>query len=292
MSTPSLEPQAEQAQASNPAPEAAPHAGLASAPSLAPSHFAQFRAHLPTWPHALASLMQTVVIALFVLTFIVQPLFIPSESMERTLLVGDFLLSNKQTYARAGFLGHWFLPYRGPARGDVVIFRHPYPPMLVKRVVGLPGDRLRIVNGQVFINGVALREPYAAFEPAPPNPARDNFPIEIYAGPQVDPEWWRQMQSLTHDGDLTVPPDQYFVLGDNRNHSADSRYWGFVPRDAMVGRPLFIYFSLNRPSTTDVEQMPQEPAPPPANDKLGLERELVAKVAAFARWRRIFHVVR
>jgi signal peptidase I len=235
--------------------------------------------------------MQTVVVALFVLTFIVQPVLIPSESMERTLLVGDFLLFNKQIYAPADRLSRWLLPYRSPARDDIIVFRHPYPPMLIKRVVGLPGDRLRIVSGQVFINGVALREPYAAFEPAPPNSARDNFPGEIYTGPQVDPEWWREMRSLTRDGELTVPPDQYFVLGDNRNHSWDSRYWGFVPRDAVVGRPLVIYFSLDRPSTTDVEQMPPEPAQPPADDKLGHERELAAKVAAFARWRRIFHVV-
>jgi signal peptidase I len=283
MSAPSPAPHAEPTPALNPAPSAE-H-------SPAPSHFAQFRAHLPTLPQTLASLMQTVVVALFVLTFIVQPLLIPSESMERTLLVGDFLLSNKQTYAHAGPLSRWLLPYRSPARGDIVVFRHSYPPMLIKRVVGLPGDRLRIAGGQVFINGVALREPYVAFEPAPSNPARDNFPGEIYAGPQVDPEWWRQMQSLTRDGELTVPPGQYFVLGDNRNHSLDSRYWGFVPRDAVVGRPLVIYFSLDRPSSTDVQQIPQEPAQPPADDKLGLERELVAKVAAFARWRRIFHVV-
>jgi len=284
MSAPSPAPHAGPTPAPNPAPMAAPHP--------APSHFAQFRAHLPTVPETLASLMQTVVVALFVLTFIVQPVLIPSESMERTLLVGDFLLFNKQTYAPADRLSCWLLPYRSPARGDIIVFRHPYPPMLIKRVVGLPGDRLRIAGGQVFINGVALREPYAAFEPAPPNLARDNFPGEIYAGPQVDPEWWRQMRGLTHDGELTVPQDQYFVLGDNRNHSWDSRYWGFVPRDAVVGRPLVIYFSLNRPSTTDMEQMPQEPAPPLADDKLGHERELVAKVAAFARWRRIFHVVR
>jgi len=283
MSAPSPAPHAEPTPALNPAPSAE-H-------SPAPSHFAQFRAHLPTLPQTLASLMQTVVVALFVLTFIVQPLLIPSESMERTLLVGDFLLFNKQTYAPAGRLSRWLLPYRSPARGDIIVFHHPYPPMLIKRVVGLPGDRLRIAGGQVFINGAALREPYVAFEPAPHNPARDNFPGEIYAGPQVDPEWWRQMQSLTRDGELTVPPGQYFVLGDNRNHSLDSRYWGFVPRDAVVGRPLVIYFSLDRPSSTDVQQIPQEPAQPPADDKLGLERELVAKVAAFARWRRIFHVV-
>lgn len=261
------------------------------APIPLPGRFAELRAHLPTLPQALASLMQTVVVALFVLTFVAQPLLIPSESMERTLLVGDFLLFNKQTYAVPGPIGRWLLPYRTPARGDIAIFRHPYPPMLIKRVVGVPGDRLRIAGGQVFINGVALREPYAAFEPAPLDQGRDNFPGENYPGPQVDPEWWRQMQSLTRDGELTVPADKYFVLGDNRNHSLDSRYWGFVPRDAVVGRPLVIYFSLNRPSPSDVEQIPQEPAKPAADDKLGLERELVAKVAAFARWRRIFHVV-
>ena len=277
--------------ASEPGPTPAPNAAIMAGPEPAPSHFAQFRAHLPTLPQALASLMQTVVVALFVLTFIVQPLLIPSESMERTLLVGDFLLFNKQTYAPAGRLSRWLLPYRSPARGDIIVFRHPYPPMLIKRVVGLPGDRLRIAGGQVFINGVALREPYVAFEPAPPNPARDNFPGTLYSDPEMDPEWWRQMQSLTRDGELIVPPDEYFVMGDNRNHSKDSRFWGFVPREAIVARPLVIYFSLARPSSTDVEQNPPEPARPPADDKLGHERELAAKVAAFARWRRIFHVV-
>lgn len=262
-----------------------------SASSPAPDSFAHFRAHLPTLPHALASLMQTVVVALFVLTFIVQPLLIPSESMERTLLVGDFLLFNKQIYAPAGSLSRWFLPYRDPARGDIIVFRHPYPPMLIKRLVGLPGDRLRIAGGQVYINGVALREPYVAFEPAPADVERDNFPGAIYTGPQVDPEWWRQMQNLTHDGELTVPPGEYFVLGDNRNHSLDSRYWGFVRRDAIIGRPVVIYFSLDRPSSTDPEQVPQESAQPPADDRLGHERELAAKVEGFARWSRIFHVV-
>src|ERR1700685_3949979 len=121
MSDPSSAPYPEPAPTPNRAPAAAPHAGLAHAPS----HFAQFRAHLPTLPQALASLMQTVVVALFVLTFIVQPLLIPSESMEHTLLVGDFLLFNKQTYASPGFIGRWLLPYRSPARGDIVVFRHP-----------------------------------------------------------------------------------------------------------------------------------------------------------------------
>src|SRR5580658_3430270 len=138
-----------------------------AASPVQPSHrFSGLRLHLPTLPEASASLLRTIVVALFVLTFVLQPILIPSESMERTLLVGDFLLFNRQVYAPAGRLTQWLLPYRQVARGDIIVFRHPQPAMLVKRVVGLPGDRLRIADGQVYVNGVALDEPYAAFEPA------------------------------------------------------------------------------------------------------------------------------
>ncbi len=255
----------------------------APAPSPHPGHHERLHLHMPTLPQALASLLRTVVVALFVLTFVMQPLLIPSESMERTLLVGDFLLFNKQVYAPASRLERLLLPYRKVARGDIVVFRHSDPPLLIKRVVGMPGDRLRMVDGQLYVNGVALDEPYAAFEPAPPNLNRDNFPGKVYTDPQVDPEWWRQMQSLTSDGELTVPAGEYFVLGDNRNHSKDSRFWGFVPRQAIVARPVVIYFSLTRPSTTDVQQA--------ADDRLGHEQELAERLTGFARWRRIFHVV-
>jgi len=243
--------------------------------------------HLPTLPEAFASLLRTIVVALFLLTFVLQPLLIPSESMEHTLLVGDFLLFNKQEYAPAGTIGRWLMPYRDVERGDIIVFHHPDPPLLVKRVVGLPGDHLRIQGGRVFVNGTVLNEPYAAFEPAPPDPFRDNFPAQIYTDPQIDPEWWLQMQSQTTNGELVVPPGHYFVLGDNRNHSKDSRYWGFVPRQAIVARPLVIYFSLTRPSTTDV----QAAALPPGDDRLGLDRLIPEKLAGFARWKRIFHVV-
>ena len=245
------------------------------------------RLHLPTVPEAFASLLQTVVAALFLLTFVLQPYLIPSESMEHTLLVGDFLLVNKQVYAPGGMLSRWLLPYRAVKRGDIVVFHHPDPPYLVKRVVGVPGDRLRIEEGRVTVNGTALDEPNAAFEPTAANPFRDDFPGRIYTDPQIDPLWWRQMQSLTRDGELVVPAGEYFVLGDNRNHSKDSRFWGFVPRQAIVARPLVIYFSLTRPSTTDVQQSVLQAA----DDRLGHDRQLSAKLTGFARWKRIFLVV-
>ena len=258
---------------------------LASEPQPRMSHL---RLHLPTLPEAGASLLRTVVVALFLLTFVLQPFLIPSESMEHTLLVGDFLLVNKQIYAPAGTQASWlrsFLPYRDVARGDVVVFHFPQDPhrFLVKRVVGLPGDHLRIEDGRVSVNGAILNEPYAAFEPAAPNPFRDNFPARIYTDPAVDPTWWEQLQSLTRNGELIVPAGEYFMLGDNRNHSYDSRSWGFVPRQAIVARPLVIYFSLSRPSSTDIQQA--------ADDRLGHDRELSAKLAGFARWKRIFRVV-
>jgi signal peptidase I len=254
------------------------------------SPWAQFRLQLPTLPEALASVLRTVVIALFLLSFVLQPFLIPSESMEHTLLVGDFLLFNKQVYAPEGPASRWLMPYHDVRRGDIVVFHHSNPPLLVKRVIGLPGDRLRIENGHVLVNGVPVNEPYATFEPAPPNSFRDNFPARIYTDPEVDPEWWKLMQSLTRNGELLVPPGEYFVLGDNRNHSMDSRFWGFVPRQSIVARPLIIYFSLTRPSTTDVSPDVQA-SQKPSNDRLGHEGELMTRFAEFARWNRIFRVV-
>jgi len=261
---------------------------ISSAPSAGPAspHLSRLHLHLPTVPEAFASFLRTLVVALFLLTFILQPFLIPSESMEHTLLVGDFLLVNKQIFAPPGApsgLLRWIMPYRDVQRGDIVVFHHPDPPYLVKRVVDSPGDRIRIEDGRVTVNGVTLDEPYAAFEPAAPNPFRDNFPAKVYTDPNIDLTWWRQLQGLTRDGELIVPPGQFFMLGDNRNHSKDSRFWGFVPREAIVARPLVIYFSLRRPSTTDVQEA--------SDDRLGHDRELSARLVGFARWKRIFRVI-
>jgi signal peptidase I len=271
-----------------PVSDAAPSGSQTDLSEIHIGNLKRIRLHLPTLPEASASLLRTIVVALFALTFVLQPILIPSESMEHTLLVGDFLLFNKQVYAPAGSLTHWLMPYRPVRRGDIIVFHHPKPPLLVKRVVGMPGDHLRIEDGQVYVNGALLGEPYATFEPAPPNDFRDNFPARIYTDPAVDPEWWRQMQSLTQNGDLVVPQGKYFVLGDNRNYSEDSRFWGFVPSNAVVARPLVIYFSLTRPSTTDVQPVTQQAS----DDRLGHERDLAVRLYGFARWNRIFRVVR
>jgi signal peptidase I len=194
---------------------------------------------------SLQSLLGTVVIAVFVITFIVQAFQIPSESMENTLLVGDYLLVNKLCYGESG-LGDNLMPYQKIARGDVVVFRYPVDPKqhFVKRVIGLPGDRLRLINKKVSVNGKLLEEPYVRFLEPANDMFRDNFPRLDIAAPRMEGKWWLQMRKLVEDGQLIVPQGNYFVMGDNRDDSQDSRYWGFVARENIIGRPLLIYWSV------------------------------------------------
>jgi signal peptidase I len=231
------------------------------------------------------SLFTVIVMAVFVLTFIAQPFRIPSESMERTLLVGDFLLVNKMVYAPPG-PWKWLLPYREPEQGDVVVFHYPVKPSehVVKRVIGVPGDAVHLEDGLAWVNGQPLDEPYAVFEPAYADAYRDDFPSQFYTDPGVDPGWWQQMRADVRDGNLIVPPGEYFVLGDNRNFSRDSRYWGFVPRQDIVGRPFLIYFSLREPSATDPTQA--------QDDRLGQKNDLLDRVKHCVRWDRMLRVVR
>jgi signal peptidase I len=194
---------------------------------------------------SLQSLMGTVVIAIFVITFIVQAFQIPSESMENTLLIGDYLLVNKLCYGGTG-LGDRLMPYQKITRGDIIVFHYPVDPQqhFVKRVIGVPGDRLRMVNKRVLINGKPLDEPYVHFVEPLNDQFRDNFPRVNIVASRLDPEWWLQMQKLVVDGQLIVPEGHYFVMGDNRDDSLDSRYWGFVPQENIIGRPLVIYWSV------------------------------------------------
>ena len=194
---------------------------------------------------SLQSLMGTVVIAIFVITFIVQAFQIPSESMENTLLIGDYLLVNKLCYG-GGALSNHLMPYQKIVRGDIIVFHYPVDPQqhFVKRVIGVPGDHLRMVNKRVLINGKPLEEPYVHFVEPLNDMFRDNFPRRDIAARRLEGEWWLQMQKLVVDDQLIIPEGHYFVMGDNRDDSLDSRYWGFVPQENIIGRPLVIYWSV------------------------------------------------
>jgi signal peptidase I len=198
------------------------------------------------------SLLVTVLLALFGTTFIVQAFKIPSESMEPTLLVGDHLLVNKFVFEGRGAWYEHLLPYRPIRHGDIVVFKFPFDdhPHYVKRVVGLPGDRLRIVGDKVFVNGDRVSDPYAVHDPAAEDPAVANFPPTDRHVTQfgLRPEWAAQIMNYVQRDELLVPPGHYFVMGDNRDRSWDSRYWGFVDQDAIIGRPIVIYWSVDATS--------------------------------------------
>ncbi len=218
---------------------------------------------------ALQSLLYVLILCLFAMTFTVQPIRIPSPSMEPTLLVGDFLLLNRQAVAAPN---PFFMPPAGIARGDLVVFHDPVDDPgthLVKRVIGLPGDRIHLRHNVVYLNERPLREPYAAFRTSPADSYRDDFPSLGAMDARVEPAWWIRLRELVQAGEIQVPPGNYFVLGDNRNESDDSRYWGFVPGSFIVGDPLLVYFSWLPPDSDSAN---------PAGLTI--------------RWRRLFHVVR
>ncbi len=234
---------------------------------------------------SIQSLLGTVVIAVFVITFIVQAFQIPSPSMENTLLVGDYLLVNKLCYGEGG-VGDYFMPYRQVQRGDIAVFHYPVDPAqhFVKRVIGLPGDRVRMVNKQVLVNGVPLKEPYAHFSHPADDVFRDNFPrLDVMSGPT--PEWWLQLRKLVEDGQLIVPEGHYFVMGDNRDNSSDSRYWGFVPRANIIGRPLVIYWSVQGAEGDGT-------APSSVSAKLYHFAYVVTHIFQITRWHRTLRLVR
>jgi signal peptidase I len=259
------------------------------ATALAPSHHQPRPPETHTLLHSIQALLYIIIVAIFIITFAVQPFRIPSESMEPTLMVGDFLLVTKQELPDP--TGSYPYPSTQVKRGDVIVFHYPIDPSihLVKRVIGMPGDHLRLRDGRVFIDGKPLIEPYAVYRPGPADNFRDNFPRLQNPDPDVTSNWWIQMKQLVNRGELTVPAHSYFVLGDNRNDSEDSRYWGFVPAAAIVGKPLLIYFSINQASHDDDSPTPQASALPARNPR---PANTLANIANFARWDRTLRVVR
>jgi signal peptidase I len=248
---------------------------------------------------AVASICSVLVGGLFILTFLAQNFVIPSGSMEKTLLVGDHLVVDRINLAPPTM---WMplMKYRQPHRGDVVVFIKPSPEpqpdaegkpqyfFLVKRLIGVPGDHIHLHDGVVILNGVAQSQPYA--QPTTPdnfNEFLDEFP-SVPASEEVPygatEAWALDFPNHVQDGDLVVPPGMYFMMGDNRHNSLDSRFWGFVPRANIVGRPLFNYWSFEA-SEGDLDQT-----------GLGNRLAWIAHVALHffgdTRWSRTFHRIR
>jgi signal peptidase I len=185
------------------------------------------------------SLVIAVILALFIRTFVVQAFKIPTGSMEQNLLIGDHLLVNKFVFGpTVSTVERLLLPMKDIARGDVLVFKYPEDPErdFIKRVIGLPGDQIELKHKRVFVNGQRLDEPYVFYLEEPP-PLPQDMTREAPHVSSGDPREFY--------GPVTVPPNHYFAMGDNRDNSQDSRYWGFLPRDYVKGRALVIYWAYD-----------------------------------------------
>jgi signal peptidase I len=236
----------------------------------------------------LASLAAVLVTGLFIITFIVQAFEIPSSSMENTLLIGDHVFVNREQFAPASkWLGP-LMPYREVRRGDIVVFLSPAEPGLyvVKRIIGVPGDRIHLRDGVVYRNGQKLEEPYVIHSsPDSLNPYRDNFPaVAPTEYNNLFPDWQLVLKQYIQGDDIVVPPHSYFGMGDNRDVSYDSRFWGFIPKENVIGRPMFIYWSFETPA--DQYQKTE------VSDRLKFIGNVVLHFFDETRWRRTLKVVR
>ncbi len=240
----------------------------------------------------LASIATVLVVGLFVITFVLQAFEIPSSSMVKTLLIGDHVFVDRITLAPPA---KWFplVHYRAVQRGDIIVFLKPGEPdlFLVKRVIGVPGDRIHLTDGVVSLNGVPQVEPYKMKSEDAGlgemfNPYRDQFPAVAPQadGSNVTAEWQVELPTHVQNGDLVVPPGHFFCMGDNRPVSLDSRYWGFVPQENVVGRPLFVYWSFVTPE----DQVDKHSI----SDRLSFLVHVILHFFDETRWKRTLHLVR
>ena len=197
---------------------------------------------------AIAEWTVTILLLLFGTTTLVQAFVIPTGSMEDTLLIGDHLLVDKLAYSPPGPFSKYILPYTPVKRGDIIVFRYPadIKQTYVKRVVGVPGDRLRIDSKTVYLNGTPLKEAYKYHKSEYLQTYRDFFPGEPNVG--LSEGGLTMLERHVVKGEVVVPDNCYFAMGDNRDSSFDSRYWGFVPRENIIGKPFIIYWSYDAPT--------------------------------------------
>ncbi len=238
----------------------------------------------------LASLAGVLVTGLFIITFIVQAFEIPSSSMMDTLLVGDHVFVNRVRFSPKTSWIEPIVSYGTIHRGDIVVFlsMDPRTPdmYIVKRIIGVPGDRIHLQDGVVYRNGERLNEPYVVHHsPNSYDPYRDNFPaVPADDNMSVIDEWKLTMGSHIENGDVVVPPNSYWGMGDNRDVSLDSRYWGFITRDHVIGRPMFVYWSFETPE----DQYQQREF----GQRLGFFVHTIIHFFDETRWNRTLKVVR
>lgn len=223
----------------------------------------------------------TIILLLFGTTSLVQAFVIPTGSMEDTLLIGDHLLVDKLAYSPSGAVSKYVLPYKEVKRGDIIVFRYPIDirQTFVKRAIGVPGDRIKLVDKKLVLNGHAVEEPYVYHKTEYIDSYRDNFPSDPnvhVSEPALD-----MLMNHVKDGEVIVPPGFVFAMGDNRDSSLDSRYWGFVPRDNIIGKPLIIYWSYDAPT----EAL--------ANPTISIPHliDLVTHFGTKTRWKRTFQLI-
>jgi signal peptidase I len=190
----------------------------------------------------------TIILLLFGTTSLVQAFVIPTGSMEDTLLIGDHLLVDKLAFAPSGPVSQYILPYRDVKRGDIIVFRYPVDikQTFVKRAIGVPGDHIRLIDKKLILNGHAVDEPYVYHKTGYIDSYRDNFPSDPNV--HVSESAIDMLMNHRMNADIVVPPGCVFAMGDNRDSSLDSRYWGFVPRGNIIGKPLIIYWSYDAPT--------------------------------------------
>jgi len=240
-----------------------------------------------TMSEAILGIAAVLVSGLFIITFIIQAFEIPSRSMEMTLQVGDHVFVDRLSAApKSSYMGP-LIPYRPIHRGEIAVFIAPAQPdlHLVKRIVAVPGDRIHLVDGALFVNGVKQIESYVYHGLRDYNPYRDNFPSVSPVGwGNITPEWPMIMQQHLDHGDLVIPEGNYFAMGDSRDNSLDSRYWGFVPQENIIGRPLFVYWSFDTPES-QYERTSW-------GDRIQFIFHVAIHFFDQTRWRRMFHPVR
>ncbi len=224
----------------------------------------------------------TIILLLFGTTTLVQAFVIPTGSMEDTLLVGDHLLVDKLAYAPAGSVTKHLLPYADVHRGDIIVFRYPMDirQTFVKRVMGVAGDSIRLENKKVYLNGKLLDEPYVVHKLPYIDSYRDNFPAD--PNTPLFPAATAMLEHNVKNGSVVVPEGYYFAMGDNRDQSLDSRYWGFVPRENIIGKPLIIYWSYDA-STEELSN--------PAVSATHLF-DIITHFATKTRWTRTLRLIR